>query len=191
MADDLNSDTADAAPKGSSKSKAKGKGGGSRSNLVPALVVAAGLVGGGFLMKSKTTGDASAETAAPAAAADGEHYSGDCAAWDIKMGAVKGAVAKLEPISINLEPDADGTPHYAKVGIALQLAESVNHEEFISEELAYRALDVVNAVVVGRNMEEFASPQAFEALKDKITDDVRPLYGCEVMEVLITEFVMQ
>lgn len=189
MADDLNTETGEsAAPKASSKAKAKSKGG--RSNLVPALVVAAGLVGGGFLMKSKTTGDASAESASAPAASTGEHV-GDCAAWDIKMGAVPGAVAKLEPISINLEPDADGTPHYAKVGIALQLADSVNHEEFVSEEIAYRALDVVNAVIVGRDMEEFASPQAFEALKDKITEDVRPLYDCEVMEVLITEFVMQ
>ena len=80
----------------------------------------------------------------------------------------------------------------AKIGVALQLAASVDAKKFNDDNERYRALDVVNRMIVGRNISEFSSPQSFAALKDKVTDQVRPLYdNCKVLGVIFTEFVSQ
>ncbi len=162
---------------------------GGRSNLIPALVVAAGLVGGGALVGKQVHGSASAQSAAPPVTQAGDPV--DCKVWDAREQPEEGAIAKLEPISINLEDDRSGGKHYAKVGIALQLAASVDANKFEEENQAFRALDVVNSVIANRSVSEFATPQASKAIKAKITEQVRPLYGCEVLEVLFTDFVMQ
>jgi len=167
----------------------KAKRAGGRSNLIPALVVAAGLVGGGALVGKQVHGSASAQAAAPAVTQPGDPV--DCKAWDAREAPKAGAVVKLDPISINLEDDRSGGQHYAKVGIALQLADSVDAKKFTDENQAYRALDVVNSVIANRSVEEFGTPQARQAIKTKITDQVRPLYDCGVLEVLFTDFVMQ
>ncbi|MCU1344990.1 MAG: flagellar basal body-associated protein FliL [Acidimicrobiia bacterium] len=169
--------------------KKKGRLGGGRSNLIPALVVAAGLVGGGALVGKQVHSSASAQPAAPTVTRPGDPI--DCKAWDARQQPKPGAVAKLDPVSINLEDDRSGGKHYAKVGIALQLADSVDAKKFNTDNQAYRALDVVNSVVANRSVEEFATPQARQAMKAKITDQVRPLYDCVVLEVLFTDFVMQ
>ncbi|HET9443508.1 MAG TPA: hypothetical protein VFO65_09305, partial [Acidimicrobiales bacterium] len=77
-----------------------------RSNLIPAVVVAVGLLGGGFMM---SRGGGQAAGAAPADAAahgevEGEHEP------------EPGEILVLDPITLNL---ADG--RFLKVGLALQL----------------------------------------------------------------------
>jgi flagellar basal body-associated protein FliL len=160
-----------------------------RSNLIPALVVAAGLVGGGALVGKQVHSSASAQpAAAPTVTQPGDPM--DCKAYDARERPKEGSVIKLDPISINLADDSTGGKHYAKVGIALQLAESVDAKKFTDENQAYRALDVVNEVIANRDVADFASPQA-KFIKSKITDEVRPLYQCGVLDVLFTDFVVQ
>jgi flagellar basal body-associated protein FliL len=170
--------------------KKKRKLGGGRSNLIPALVVAAGLVGGGALVGKQVHGSAAA-TPAAATAVTKPGDPKDCQAWDARQQPKPGAVSKLDAVSINLADDRSGGKHYAKVGIALQLSSSVDAKKFDTDNQAYRALDVVNSVVANRSVDEFATPQARQAIKAKITDQVRPLYDCTVLEVLFTDFVMQ
>jgi flagellar FliL protein len=164
---------------GSKKDAKKGK---AKNNMVPAVVVALGLVVAGKMMGG-------AKTAASAAPMIAPHVAGetmDCAVEDIRTPPEEGAVFKLDAIPINL---ADG--HYAKVGMALQLSAAVNAELFKEESEAYKASDVLISIVGGRDKAEFNSPQALEALKEKITAEVRPKFECEVLEVLFTEFVIQ
>lgn len=160
--------------------KEKGK-----SNLVPAIVVAIGLIFAGKMLGGGKS--ATPATALPVATATAESSDTlDCKVEDIKKPPKEGPVDKLDAISINL---ANG--HYAKVGIALQLSSAVNLETFKAEGAEVKALDKVIAVIGGRDMAEFGSPQAIEAVKEKITEEVRPAFKCEVLEVLFTEFVMQ
>ena len=172
--------------------KGKGKGKGDKaakpkSNLVPAVVVTIGLVVGGKMMGGgKAAAPATAASVVAAGGAHGEGEPMDCATEDILHPPVEGGVYKLESMPINL---ADG--HYAKVGVALQLAASVNLELFKEEGEEFKAKDVVISIITGRDKAEFASPQAMESLKEKITEELRPKYHCEVIEVLFTEFVIQ
>jgi flagellar protein FliL len=156
--------------------KSKGK-----NNMIPAVVVALGLVVAGKMMGGKT-----AASAAPVLAPHAAGEVMDCAVEDIRTPPKEGAVHKLDAIPINL---ADG--HYAKVGMALQLSAAVNAELFKEESEAYKASDVLISIVGGRDKAEFNSPQALQALKEKITAEVRPKFECQVLEVLFTEFVIQ
>jgi flagellar protein FliL len=194
MADELNTDDA-TEPKASKKSK-KAKGGSklSGSNLVPAVIVAAGLiVGGKFVAGGKDA--APAQAAAGGAAVTVAEGAGmpmnaagepDCKAYDLKNEPKKGGVAELAAMTINL---ADG--HYAKVNIALQLPESVKLAEFVAEGKVAVAADQVNKVIAGREVSDFATPQAQGELKKKLNAEIRPAYECEVLDVLITGFVTQ
>jgi flagellar basal body-associated protein FliL len=194
MADELNTDDAKET-KASKKSKGKTKGGSklSGSNLVPAVIVAAGLVvGGKFVAGSKNATPAQAAPAAAAAATDAKgtptNAAGepDCKAYDFKNEPKKGGVAALESMTINL---ADG--HYAKVTIALQLPETVKLEEFEKMGKTAIAADQVNKVIAGREVTDFATPQSMGELKKKLDAEIRPAYECEVLEVLVTNFVTQ
>jgi flagellar basal body-associated protein FliL len=165
---------------GTKKDAKKGKS--KNNNMIPAVVVALGLVVAGKMMGG-------AKTAASAAPAMAPHEAGtpmDCAVEDIRTPPKEGAVFKLDSIPINL---ADG--HYAKVGMALQLSAVVDAKLFKEESEAYKASDVLISVIGGRDRAEFNSPQALEALKEKITAEVRPKFECKVLEVLFTEFVIQ
>ena len=94
---------ADAKGKKGKKDK-KEKGG--KSNLVPAIVLALGILGGGYFMGQGGGGTAAAgptTTEAP----------------------VLGEIATVDPININLK---DG--HFLRVGMALQLIEGIEKAEF-------------------------------------------------------------
>jgi flagellar basal body-associated protein FliL len=193
MADELTTDDAvDSALKGK-KAKKAGKAKGGNANLVPAVIVAAGLLGGGFFFsQSKSSSKAAAPTpsaAEPAVDTDAASKTGesaDCKAWDIKNEPKRGGVAQLAPMTINLEGD-----HYAKVAIALQLPETVALEEFVTQGKTAIAADQVNKVVAGRQVTDFATPQSRDELKKKLDALIRPQYDCEVLEVLVTDFVTQ
>lgn len=92
-----------------------------------------------------------------------------------------GQVVSLEAIQVNL---AGG--HYLKVGVALQLTREVKEAPDGS-----KALDTVIALFSGRGMEDFALPDQREALKKRLTDDLRKRYEGEVMDVYFTDFVTQ
>ncbi len=160
------------------KAAKKDKKGKPKSNLVPAIIIAVGMLLGGKMMAGGKS--------APVAAAAGATEPVDCATQDTLKPPTEGAVFKLDSIPINL---ADG--HYAKVGLALQLSSDVNLEVFKEESEAYKASDVLISIVGGRDRAEFGSPQALEALKESITDAVRPKFDCKVLDVLLTEFVIQ
>jgi flagellar basal body-associated protein FliL len=171
-------DEEESEPKGKKGDKKAGK---AKSNTVPAVVVALGLI----LMGKQMGGAKAAPAAAPTVAA-AANAPKDCKVEDIKSPPKEGPVAKLDSVTINL---ANGA--YAKVGIALQLSAALTLEAFTAEGTSSKATDVLISVIGGRDRAEFASPQAMDALKEKITDLVRPKFDCVVLDVLFTEFVIQ
>lgn len=176
--------------KGKKAKKAKGEGG-QKSNLVPAVILAVGFVIGGRMMGSgggqaAATTDAAKAEAAAVASAGAKDEKVDCAKDDIKKPKTEGGVYKLDPITVNLE---DG--RYLKVGIALVLDKSLDKKKLEEEGKAAIALDPTIAVLGGRKAEEFESNRAIQAAKDEITELVRPMFTCKVMDVKLTEFVVQ
>ncbi|MGE0879197.1 MAG: flagellar basal body-associated protein FliL [Acidimicrobiia bacterium] len=181
MADE-DEDEAGEGKKSKKGKKDKGDDEGGKSNLVPAIVLALGLIVGGKMIG----GGKGAATAAPVPAAHGAEAPLDCAVEDIKAPPKEGIVYPIESFPINLK---DG--HYLKVGIALKLTAGIEKKLFEEEGHYVMAKDVAIAVLGGRDPAEFGSPQAIEAAKEKITEEVRPLFECKVIEVLFTEFVTQ
>ena len=168
----------DATPADGGEGTATPKSGG--NNLIPALVIAVGLLGGGFFMGQKG-GPAPAPLApAPAAAA-------------VKEEATHGPVQNLEPITLNL---ADG--HFLKIGLALQLAEAEGGGHGAAEELpAAKALDLAISLLGTHTMDDLGSPKARELVKKELSKRVSEAYvdpvthESLVTKVYFTEFVMQ
>ena len=149
------------------------------NNLIPALVIAVGLVGGGFFMGQKGDTAAAASPAEPAKTAE------------VSEEATHGPVQNLEPITLNL---ADG--RFLKVGLALQLAEVAGAEE--GEELpSAKALDLAISLLGSHTMDELASPKERELVKKELSKQVAEAYldpvtgETVVTKVYFTEFVMQ
>ena len=168
---------ADPAAEGVSTPPARAKGAG--NNLIPAAVIAVGLMGGGFFMGGNGSGgDVAAAQPPPAAHAED---SGD------------GPVQALEPITLNL---ADG--RFLKVGIALQMAASDEEGEGEGEEVAAaKALDIAISLLGSHTMDELADPKARELVKKELSQLVAEAYADPdtkapvVTRVYFTEFVMQ
>ena len=151
------------------------------SNLIPAIVVAVGLVGGGFFMSQ---GDGEAEAAASPAEPSRAEVSDE---------ATHGPVQNLEPITLNL---ADG--RFLKVGLALQLAEVEGGGEEGGEELpSAKALDIAISLLGSHTMSDLAAPKDRELVKKKLSTQVAHAYIDPVTQeplvtkVYFTEFVMQ
>ena len=155
------------------------------NNLIPAAVLAVGLLGGGFFMGGQQggAGTAGAMTPPPEAAAPEDTGTGP--------------VQSLEPITLNL---ADG--HFLKVGIALQLAESDaaegGHGSGGGEEVAAaKALDIAISLLGSHTMDELADPDDREKVKLELSERVAEAYTDPtthqptVTKVYFTEFVMQ
>lgn len=146
------------------------------NNLVPALVVAVGLIVAAFLFSQKTGGEAPAEAATPAKAEAAEV-------------ATLGPVQNLEPITLNL---ADG--RFLKVGLALQLAEEGGEGEELP---GAKALDIAISLLGTYEMDDLAHPRDRELVKKKLSDKVAEAYTDPatnaklVTKVYFTEFVMQ
>lgn len=92
-----------------------------------------------------------------------------------------GAVVALEAITINL---ADG--HFLKLKIALQ-ATAEAHEEPDGS----KALDIAIDMFSNRAVEELASNAERQRAKAELKEKVTAAYEHEVMDVYLTEFVMQ
>ena len=151
------------------------------NNLIPAIVVAVGLLGGGFFMGQK--GDAPP----PATQPEPVH------AAQVSEEATHGPVQNLEPITLNL---ADG--RFLKVGLALQLAEAEGAGEEAEQELpGAKALDLAISLLGTHSMDELASPKDRELVKKKLSQQVAAAYmdpltqESLVTKVYFTEFVMQ
>ena len=147
------------------------------NNLIPAIVIAVGLVAAGFFMSQ---GKAEAEDApkAPKAAAE--------------EGPTDGPVQNLEAITLNL---ADG--RFLKVGLALQLADSGEEAEGGEELPSAKALDVAITLLGSYSKDQLADPKIRELVKKKLSEQVSEVYvdpethDTLVTKVYFTEFVMQ
>ena len=149
------------------------------NNLVPAIVVAVGLMAGGFFFSQGGDGEASAE------AAPTEHVK-------VEEEATHGPVQNLDSITLNLN---DG--HFLKVGLALQLAE-VEEGHGPAEELpSAKALDIAITLLGSYSMDDLADQKTRELVKKKLSEQVAQAYldpvthDSLVTKVYFTEFVMQ
>jgi flagellar FliL protein len=92
-----------------------------------------------------------------------------------------GAVLKLDSINVNL---AQG--HYLKLGMALQTTTKASADIDGSH-----ALDIAISQLSGRKMEDLAVPAKREKAKDALVEAISKAYEGEIMDVYLTEFVMQ
>ena len=150
------------------------------NNLIPAIVIAVGIVAAGFFL-SQSGAEEPEGAAEPKAEAEEEPTDGP--------------VQNLEAITLNL---ADG--RFLKVGLALQLADSgeEGEEGEGGEELpSAKALDVAITLLGSYSMDELADPKNRELVKKKLSKQVSAAYvdpethDTLVTKVYFTEFVMQ
>ena len=139
-----------------------------RSNLLPAIVIAVGLVVGAFLMK-------------PSAPAP----EGDAAAEE-EPEILPGEMATIEPITLNL---SDG--HYLRLGVGIELVEGVPAGEFLEGGDADRFKDLMISEVGGMTIEQVSTTDGREALKSTLRHGAEELYGEEFSEIYLTEAVVQ
>jgi flagellar protein FliL len=171
--------SAPAADPSSEKAKGKAK---SRSNLVPAVIIAIGLVAGGFLMGGK----GSAPATVPASA--DEHVE------EPEPEPEPGSTMVLDPITLNL---ADG--RYLKVALALVLAKDAHvggggghgGGEVDTAAFSAKALDETITVLGARTYPDLRGPDGRAAAKEVLTERIAERYHGDVLEVYFTEFVMQ
>lgn len=164
-------DAAGAADASGKKGKKAKKAKGGRSNLVPALVLAAGIAAGGWFMGS-------GGSAAPA--------GGDPAVVEEAEPELEpGATVSMESMSLNL---AEG--HYLRIGVAVQVADGVDAEEFETYEMP-KVRDLVIATAGGRQMDELATAAGREALKSELLHGAQEMLPEEVYDLYLTELVMQ
>ena len=155
-----------------------GKGG--KGNLVPAAVLAVGILGGGWFMGGGSGG------------ASGTAAAGATTTTTV----VEGEVIALDPITLNL---ADN--HFLKVGIAVQMkggepgggggGHGAPAEDVDPKAKMAKALDEAITVFGGRTKEDLSSPAGREHAKEELSERVRERYHGEVLGVYFTEFVMQ
>jgi len=153
--------------KGKKAKKDKSAKGG-KSNLVPAVVLALGMLGAGYFL-GPGSGDSGAAAAAP----------------ETTVAPVLGEIATMEAININL---ADG--HFLRVGMGLQLIEGIEKAEFEKGKTA-KASDVLIAELGGSQMEEIATAEGRERVKETLKEHLKEAYEGEVIDVYFTDFVMQ
>jgi flagellar FliL protein len=137
-----------------------------RSNLVPAIVVAVGLIVAAYLMKP-----------APAPAAEKE-------AEEVEI--IPGEMATIEPITLNL---ADG--HYLRLGVGVELVEGVPAGEFLEGGHAAKFKDLMIAEVGDLTMADVTTTEGREALKGTLRDGAHELFEEEFSEIYLTEAVVQ
>ena len=158
------------------KGKKEKKEKGPKSNLLPAVVLAIGMVAAGYMLGPGSGATADAKPGGEETTTTAE--------------AVPGEITSVEPININL---ADG--HFLRVGMALQLAEGVLAEEFAKGKTA-KANDIIIAEVGGKDMAELSSPEGRAKLKEDLKEKIMAAYeeeesGAEVLDIFFTDFVMQ
>lgn len=154
-----------------------------KGNLVPAVVIAVGLVMGGKMMGGGGGG--------AAAAPGGEEAT-------TTTTAAPGPVESLDAITLNLN---DG--HYLKMGLALQLANpeagggggshgsGAPAEEVDAKVKWAKAFDIAIEVFGRKAYPELVSPEGREAAKKELEAKLAEAYHGSVEGVYLTEFVLQ
>ena len=94
----------------------------------------------------------------------------------------KGEVIKLEPIFINLKDD-----RFLKVGLALQTTLTGDDVELDGS----MALDAAIEVFSNKDLEQLVSESGRAQLKEALLTLVTKKYGAQVIDIYLTEFVMQ
>jgi flagellar FliL protein len=151
-----------------------GKGGKKKGNLLPAVVIAIGLVAGGKMMG----GGGGAAPAASAAVTTTTQ--------------APGPVVKIDPITLNM---SDG--RFLRVGLGFQLsadaptAHAVKPDTTDAAGTYARALDIVIGVLGGKNYAELVSPEGREASKKALVEKLKHAYEGEIEDVYFTEIVLQ
>ena len=160
---------------------AKGKAKKKRGNLVPAVVVAVGLIGAAYMMKGGGTKKAAANTlSASATTSTTDPMKAPANAKSLAE------IAKLEDITLNL---SDG--HFLKLGLALQLAPKGVVTDYTTGGAAARALDLAIAVFGNDNYAQLVQPSLREQAKQDLAKKVVAAYNGQVLGIYITDFVMQ
>jgi flagellar FliL protein len=152
------------------------KGGkGKKGNLVPAVVIAIGLIVGGKMMGG-------GGGAAPAASAVATTTT-----------LVAGPVVKIDPITLNM---SDG--RFLRVGLGFQLsadaataAHTAKPDTTDAAGTYAKALDLAIGVLGGQNYQELVSPAGREAAKKELLKELKVAYPHEIEDVYFTEFVLQ
>lgn len=151
-----------------------------KGNLVPAVIIAVGLILGGKMM-----GGGGSSAATPVAAET------------TTTTVVEGPVVKLDPITLNM---ADG--RFVRVGLGFQMAPAEEGggggeeeaEEPDTTDAAGRyakALDIVIEVLGGKTYEELVDPAGRDLAKDEIVEELKRAYHEEIEDLYFTEFVLQ
>lgn len=145
------------------------KAGGGKSKLLPAIVLAVGLIGGGYFMG----GGKAAATKTPVVA-------GPTTSTTLPAG----EVLALDPITLNL---SDG--HILRVGIALQLTKAAKAEEVTKE--GPKALDLAIGLLGEKTQNELTAPGGRAKAKQELSEKVASAFEGEVLGIYFTDFVMQ
>jgi flagellar protein FliL len=167
-----------AAEEGKQVKGKKGKG-----NLIPAVVVAVGLVGGAYMMKG---GGGSKKAPAGTTVAAGATTPTTDAMQAPATAKSLAQVAKLEDITLNL---ADG--HFLKLGLALQLAPKAVVTDYTTGGAAAKALDLAIGVFGTENYAQLVQPGLREQAKAELAKKVVAAYNGQVQGIYLTDFVMQ
>jgi flagellar FliL protein len=142
-----------------------------KSNLVPALIIAFGLIVGGFLMGRGGGGT----TAASAAAAPAPPTTEE-----------SGGVAVLAPVTMNL---SDG--RYLKVTIGLGLKKGKEPKAFLATGETAKALDLAMSQLSHYSSVELQPPAKREEAKKHLEESVIDAFGGDVLHLYVTEWVVQ
>jgi len=164
------------------ETKKRGKG-----LLIPAVVLAVGLLGGGYFLMSSSK-------AKPAAAG----------ATSTTTTTALGKIVSLDPITLNL---SDG--HVLKVGMALQLTAKPKDKEIAAAVSGgggeggsssastsklggqeAKALDLAIADLGNKTFDELSRPGGRTAAKNELSEKIHEAYEGDVVSVYFTNFVM-
>jgi flagellar protein FliL len=151
-----------------------------KGNLVPAVIIAVGLVLGGKMMGGGGSG-----AAVPVAAET------------TTTTVPEGPVVKVDPITLNM---ADG--RFVRVGLGFQMAHSEEGgggghgapaEPDTTDAAGHyaKALDIVIEVLGGKRYEELVDPHGREEAKNEIVGELKHAYHDEIEDLYFTEFVLQ
>lgn len=154
------------------KGNAEGEGSksGGKSKLLPAIVLAVGLIGGGYFM-----GGGKGAAAAKATVPSGPTTSTTLPA---------GEVLPLDPITLNL---SDG--HVLRVGIALQLTKAAKADAVTKE--GPKALDLAIGLLGEKSQAELTAPGGRAKAKQELSEKVAAAFEGKVLGIYFTDFVMQ
>jgi len=173
------------------------KKGKKKGNLLPAIVLAVGLLGGGYLMQG---GSAKPAATSVLAGATGPAASTTVPSNGVSLDAASQAVLtkagikplatdtilKFDDITLNL---SDG--HFLKLGLALQLTKKAKPDSYTTGGSASKAFDLAITLFGNRSYKDLTAPGARDAAKSELTNKVIVAYDGEVDNLYFTDFVMQ